>query len=164
MDLPLSLPIYAASFVYIGFSLWLVIRFLSKVARPDWVMASLAVLPIPFLAYWFFYFYNGAAGRQPLQEVDTSATVVFLILAAATAVFFRVGRRLVRVALLVITAPSMLILAWLSYQGGPGFVALFLFSAVSMALLLSPALFDVRRSRMEQTLRQLKQHGRPSAG
>ena len=163
-DLPLSLPIYAASFVYIGFSLWLVIRFLSKVARPDWVMASLAVLPIPFLAYWFFYFYNGAAGRQPLQEVDTSATVVFLILAAATAVFFRVGRRLVRVALLVITAPSMLILAWLSYQGGPGFVALFLFSAVSMALLLSPALFDVRRSRMEQTLRQLKQHGRPSAG
>ena len=162
-DLPLSMPIYAASFVYIGLSLWLAIRFLSRVARPDWVMASLAVLPIPFLAYWFFYFYNGAAGRQPLQEVDTSATVVFLILAAATAVFFRVGRRLVRVALLVITAPSMLILAWLSYQGGPGYVAVFLFSAVSLALLLSPALFDIRRNRMERTLRQLTQHRRPSA-
>jgi hypothetical protein len=162
-DLPLGLPIYGVSFVYIGFSLWLVIRFVSKVARPDWVMASLAVLPIPFLAYWFFYFYNAESGRQPLHEVDSSATVVFLILAAATAVFFRVGRRLVRVALLAITAPSMVVLAWLSYQEGPGYVAVFLFSAVSLALLLSPALFDIRRRRMERALRELEQHGRPTA-
>ena len=56
--LPLGVPIYVASFVYIFFSLWVVIRFVSRVVRPDWVMASLAILPIPFLAYWFFFFYN----------------------------------------------------------------------------------------------------------
>ena len=154
-ELPLGLPIYVASFLYVGISLWVVIRFVSRVARPDWVMASLAVLPIPFLAYWFFYFYNGELGRQPLRDVDSSATIVFLILAATTAVFFRIGRRLVRLALLVIAAPSMVILGWLSYQGGSGYMALFLFSAVSLALLLSPALFDLRRRRMERAFRDL---------
>jgi hypothetical protein len=153
-SLPLGVHIYIACFAYIAFSLWLVIRYVSKVVRPDWVMASLAVLPIPFLAYWFFYFYNGGQAlqspAQPTQEVDTSAVVVFLVLAAATAVFFRIGRRLIRVAILMITAPSLIILAWLSYQGGPGYMAVFAFSALSLAALLAPALFDRRYSRSEQ--------------
>ena len=153
-SLPLSLPIYLASLVYICVSLWMVIRFVSRVARPDWVMASLAILPIPFLAYWFFYFYNPGeslrSAGESLNGVDSSAAVVFLILALATVVFFRVGRRLVRVGLLVITAPSMIILAWLSYQGGPGYVVVFLFSSISLAVLLSPALFDLKEGFWEQ--------------
>lgn len=146
--LPLGVPIYIACFVYILFSLWVVIRYVSRVVRPDWVMASLAILPIPFLAYWFFFFYNWGfqdqTNFQQLREVDSSATIVFLIIAAATLIFYRVGRRLVRVALLVITAPSMVVLAWMSYQGGRGYVAVFIFVAVSMVVLLSPALLDLK--------------------
>ena len=160
-SLPLGIPIYAVSFGYIALSLWMVIWIVSKVARPDWVMASLAVLPIPFLAYWFLYFYNGGLQLrptgQPLQEVDSSAAIVFLILAVATAIFFRIGRRLLRVALLVITAPSMIVLAWLSYQSGPGYVALFLYAAVSLAVLLSPALFDLKESRSKRSEFPLEQ-------
>ena len=77
--------------------------------------------------------------------VDSSAAVVFVVLAVATAIFFRIGRRLIRVALLAITAPSMVVLAWLSYKSGPGYLALFAFCAVSLAVLLSPALLDYRR-------------------
>ena len=150
--LPLTIPIYAASFAYFAVSLWLVIRFVSRVARPDWVMASLAILPVPFLAYWFFYFYNSEAALEPMSplllEVDSTVSVVFLIVAAATAVFFRIGRRLVRVALLMITAPSMTVLAWLSYQGGPDHVAVFAIAVVSLAILLIPAFFDFRESRV----------------
>jgi hypothetical protein len=150
-SLPLTIPIYAASFAYFAVSLWLVIRFVSRVARPDWVMASLAILPVPFLAYWFFYFYNSEAALEPtnplLLEVDSTVSVVFLIVAASTAVFFRIGRRLVRVALLMITAPSMTVLAWLSYQGGPDHVAVFAIAVVSLAILLIPAFFDFRESR-----------------
>ena len=164
--LPWGIPIYLASFVYVAVSLWLVIRFVSKVARPDWLMASLAVLPLPFLAYWFFYFYNGpniaASARQPMREVDGSAAIVFLILAVATAVFFRLGRRVIRVALLIITAPSMIILGWLSYQGGPNHVAVFLYSAVSLALLLSPALFDLKDDSLQDPARPLA-HNRDSS-
>lgn len=150
--LPLGVPIYVACFVYIAFSLWVVIRFVSRVVRPDWVMASLAILPIPFLAYWFFFFYNWGfqdqTNFQQLKEVDSSATIVFLIIAAATAIFYRIGRRLVRVALLLITAPSMIVLAWMSYQGGRGYVAVFIFAAVSLVVLLSPALFDLKSPRV----------------
>ena len=146
--LPLSVPIYVASFVYFAISLWVVIKFVSRVARPDWVMASLAILPVPFLAYWFFFFFNwGFAveeNARQLREVDSSAAVIFLIIAAATAIFYRIGRRLVRVALLAITTPSLIVLAWMSYQGGRGYVAVFLFAVMSMAVLLSPALFDLK--------------------
>ncbi len=152
--LPLGIPIYAASFAYLAFSLWIVIKVVSKVARRDWVMASLAVLPIPFLAYWFFYFYDRGAllqsTGQTLRAVDNSAAIVFLIVALATALFFRIGRRLVRVALLVITAPCMIVLAWLSYQGGPGYMAVFAFSAISLIVLLIPALFDLKDHRHYQ--------------
>ena len=149
-SLPLGLPIYIACFAYIAVSMWVVIKIVSKLVRRDWLMASLAVLPFPFLAYWFLYFYNQGdvtSAGQKLQGVDSSAAVVFVVLAVATAIFFRIGRRLIRVALLAITAPSMVVLAWLSYQGGPGYLALFAFCAVSLGVLLSPALLDHRRKR-----------------
>ena len=144
--LPLGIPIYIASFVYISFSLWMVIRFVSKVARPDWVMASLAILPAPFLAYWFFFFYNWGFALEKnaaqLRHVDSSAAIVFLLIAAATAAFFRIGKRVVRVALLVVTTPSLIVLAWMSYHGGLGYVVVFIFAVVSMVVLLSPAFFN----------------------
>ncbi len=148
-SLPFGIPLYLGSLLYVGVSLWIVIRIVSRVARKDWLMASLTVLPIPFLAYWFLYFYDndelftpsGERVGQSLQEVDSSAAIVFLILAVATAVFFRVGRRAVRVALLAITAPSIVILAWVSYQGGVGQMAGFGFAALSLIVLFAPALF-----------------------
>ena len=141
--LPLSLPIYIASFVYFALSLWIVVRVVSKVARRDWVMASLTLLPVPFLAYWFFFFYDRPdvlpGGGQAAQGFGSSGAVVFLVLAIATAIFFRVGRRVLRAALLVITAPSVVVLAWLSFQGGPGFIAAFAFSVLALIVLLMPA-------------------------
>lgn len=56
--LPLGSAIYLVSFLYIAVSLWIVIRILSKVAQRDWVTASVTVLPIPFLIYWFVFFYQ----------------------------------------------------------------------------------------------------------
>ena len=47
-----------------------------------------------------------------------------------------------------------IILAWLSYQGGPGYVMVFLFSAISLAVLLSPALFDLKDSRKNRGAEQ----------
>ena len=148
--LPLSIPIYAASFIYISFSVWIVIRIVRVIAKPDWLMGSLAVLPIPFLGFWFFYFYNGGDLLQSdvsvLKEVDTSVAIVFLIIGLATAAFFRISRRVARVALLAITAPSLIVLAWISYQGGAGYIAVFLFAVMSLAVLLIPAFFDLKNS------------------
>ncbi len=149
-SLPESFLLYVVCLGYIAFSMWAVVKIVSRLIRPDWLMASLTVLPLPFLAYWFFYFYNRLDAQEAaraIQGVDASAAAVFLILAASTVVFFRIGRRLLKVAVLLITAPSVLVLAWLSYQGGPGLFAVFLFAAISLALLLSPALLYRQRAR-----------------
>ena len=149
-SLPLSFPLYIVCLAYIALSMWAVVKIVSRLVRPEWLMASLTVLPCPFLAYWFFYFYSRAGAQeatQAIQGVDASAAAVFLILAGTTVVFFRIGRRLLKVAVLLITAPSVVVLAWLSYQGGPGVFAIFLFSAISLALLLSPALLYRQRER-----------------
>ena len=146
--LPFGVSIYLGSLLYVAVSLWIVIRVVSRVARRDWLMASLTVLPIPFLAYWFLYFYgndelfsmSGERVGRSLQEMDSSAAIVFLTLGVATAVFFKVGRRAVRVALLAITVPSVVVLAWLSYKGGVGQMALFGFAALSLTVLFAPAL------------------------
>ena len=69
----------------------------------------------------------------------------------ATAVFYRVSKRLIRVALLLITAPSLVVLAWMSIQDGRGYMAVFVFAVVSMVVLLSPALFDLKANREELT-------------
>ncbi len=149
--LPLGVPIYIASFVYVAISLWIVVKFVSRVARPDWVMASLAILPMPFLAYWFFFFYNWdfevEANAVQLRHLDSSASIVFLIIAVATAIFLKIGKRLARVALLVVTAPSLTVLAWMSYQGGSGYVAAFALSVISLVVLLSPAFFNWKDTR-----------------
>jgi uncharacterized membrane protein len=123
----------------------------------------LAILPLPFLAYWFFFFYNQEellrSNGAAFQGVDSSAAVVFLILAAATVLFFRIGRRVVRVALPLVTAPSALVLAWLSYQGGTGYMALFAVAAVSLAVLLGPALLEQKAEPVDDTALALDETG-----
>ena len=89
--LPLGLPIHIASLIYIAVSVWIVFRIVTRVGQRDWVMASLTVLPLPFLGYWFLFFYNQDellySRGALLGGVDASAAIVFLILAAATALF-----------------------------------------------------------------------------
>lgn len=85
--------------------------------------------------------------------------MVFLILAVATALFFRIGRRIVRVALLLVTAPSALVLAWLSYQGGTGYMALFAVAAISLVVLLGPALLELKAEPVDDTVLALDEIG-----
>ena len=147
-SLPLTIPVYAVSFVYVAASIWVVVRMVSTAARRDWLIASMSIMPVPFLAFWFVFFYNQEAvlssKGQMFYGVDTTAAIVFLILAATTALFFRVSRRMVRIVLLVVTVPSMAVLAWMSYQGGPGYMALFTLASMSAAVVVGPVLLDLK--------------------
>ena len=161
--LPLSIPLYMVIFGYVAISIWIVVRVASKLVRPDWVMGSLTILPVPFLVYWFVYFYDRRdvleSSGYPLRDVDSSAAIVFLVLAGTTALFLRISRRVIRVALLAVAAPSLIVLAWISLQGGPGFVALFLFCAFSMLVLLAPKLFDSRSAPRPEPISILEELG-----
>ena len=146
--LPLAIPVYIASLVYLPVALWVLVWVLSSIIRRDWLLASLMAWPFPFLTYWILYikgrgdFFSPAGST--FQQVDTSTAFVFVILAVVTALFLRIGQRLLRVALVLITAPALAILAWVSYQGGPGYLAMVFFLLFSVIFLLSPALLEGR--------------------
>ena len=146
--LPLGIPIYIASLVYLPVSLWLVVSIFFGVIRRDWLLASLMAVPLPFLTYWLLYIQGRTDIFRPasstLKGVDVSTALVFVTLAVITAIFLRIGQRLVKVALVLVTAPALAVLAWLSYQGGPGYLAMVFFAIVSIVFLLSPAILDGR--------------------
>ena len=155
-SLPLGIPIYLISLVYIAGSLLVALRIVTRVAQGDWVMASLTVLPAPFLVYWFLFFYNRqeflpAEGNR-FQGVDASAAMVFLLIAGATALFFRISRRMVRAVLLATTIPLVVALAGLSFQGGTGYMPMVTLAATSVVVLLGPALLGQRAGRAEDQL------------
>jgi uncharacterized membrane protein len=105
-----------------------------------------ATHPVPGLLGCFFcqeqLLVAGQIGRL-VQSVETSASIVFLVLAAATALFFRISRRVARVGLLAIMVPSTFVLGWLSYQRGHGYMAVFVASAIALVIVLAPALHDL---------------------
>ena len=146
--LPLHIPIYLASLIYIPISFWIMVGIFRNVVRRDWLLASLASFPFPFLAFWLLYFNSRGKALEPgslsLRDADASTAIVFLVLAISTAIFYRIGRRLVRVILLIITTPPLIILAWMSYQGGPGYPLIFLYALASVLVLLTPALAEQR--------------------
>ncbi len=144
--LPVSLVIFLVSPVYFAVASWFLFRILTRIAHRDWVMVSLATLPTPLLLYWSYYFYNHSvvltASGLRLQGINSSAAIIFLLLGAATTVFFRVATRLFRILLVAALGPVFVVLAWLSLSGGPSPAAVLVLASVSAAIMLSPILLE----------------------
>ncbi|MBI4298680.1 MAG: hypothetical protein HY666_02860 [Chloroflexi bacterium] len=155
-SLPMGIPVYIAALVYIPVAMWLGLWIFSKVVRRDWLLASLTTLPFPFLTYWLLYFQS----RRPLVEsanpqfTETGGAIalVFLSLALVTALFLRIGQRVIKAVLLLVATPALAMLIWLSYEGNSGYMGMLFFSMVSVILLLSPALLEHRLGGTEESL------------
>lgn len=129
---------WAPLLLFLAFVLWLSSSLLLRVSRQDWVHASLMVLPLPVLAVSLLLLERWSFGR--FMAADESSALMFLFLALATAAFVRLGRRLLKIGVLVVIMPGVLILAAHAVEGGPKPLLIVLVSLVALLLLLSPAL------------------------
>jgi hypothetical protein len=145
-----SLPFNTALFLlligYVPFSMWIVFNVVSKIARRDWLLVSLTALPFPFLTSWVL-FLNWQGGlwadhAERMQQSDTARACIFLALAVTTAAFLKVGPRILRIGLLVLTTSILIIITALSFPVDFGFLAVLLMMAASLAFLLSPAVLE----------------------
>ena len=152
-SLPMGVPVYIAVLVYLPVAMWFGLWIFTKVVRRDWLLASLTALPLPFLTYWLFYFQSRSpvieSSNTQLQGIDSTTALVFLVLALVTAVFIRIGQRMIKVALLLIAAPVLASLVWLSYQGSSAYLGMLFFSLISVILLMSPALLEQKLGGVE---------------
>ena len=116
-----------------------------RLVKRDWLLASFTALPFPFLTSWILFLnWQGFlwSGSSKIQETDIDRVVVFLALAVTTAIFFKVGRRLVQIALLTLSTALMVVYTVVAIPLTFGILAVILVILSSVAFLFSPAILD----------------------
>ncbi len=150
-QLPFNVALFFLLIGYVPFSMWIVFNVVSKIAKRDWLLVSLTALPFPFLTSWVL-FLNWSGGlwsdhAERMQQSDTAHACIFLALAITTAVFLKVGPRLVRIGLLAGTTSILIVITALSLPVDLGFVAVGLMIMASVAFLLFPAVLEAQANR-----------------
>ena len=150
-ELPFNVVLFLLLVGYVPFSMWIVFNVVSKIARRDWLLVSLTALPFPFLTSWVL-FLNWSGGlwsdhAERMQQSDTARAFIFLALAITTAVFLKVGPRLLRIGLLAVITSILIVITALSLPVDLGFVAVGLMILASVAFLLSPAVLEAKVGR-----------------
>lgn len=158
-ELPFNVALFFLLIGYLPFSMWIVCRVVSKVVRRDWLLVSLTALPFPFLTSWVL-FLNWHGGfwtdhSERMQDTDTARAFIFLALAVTTAVFLKVGPRLIRIGLLTLSTVILVVVTAASLPVGLDMVAVLLMIIASVAFLLSPAMLDSHRSKHHSEPNQL---------
>ena len=150
-ELPFNTVLFLLLIGYVPFSMWIMFNVVSKIAQRDWLLVSLTALPFPFLTSWVL-FLNWSGGLwsdhgERMQQSDTARAFIFLALAVTTAVFLRVGPRLLRIGLLALITSILIVITALSLPVDLGFVAVGLMILASLAFLLSPMVLEAKASR-----------------
>ena len=156
--LPFNVVLFLLLIGYVPFSMWIVFGFVRKVMRRDWLLASLTALPFPFLTSWVL-FLNWQGGLwsyhvERMESTDTARAFIFLALAVTTAVFLKVGPRLVRIGLLTLITAILVAISAASLPVSLSALAILLMIVASVVFLLSPAMLESRlnQSHAQQAL------------
>ena len=150
-QLPFNVVLFLLLIGYVPFSMWIVFRVVRKVIRRDWLLASLTALPFPFLTS-FVLFLDWQGGlwsdhAERMQSTDTARAFIFLALAVTTAVFLKIGPRLIKIGLLALTTAVLVIITAASLPVSLSGLAVLMMIVASVVFLLSPAMLDHRHSR-----------------
>ncbi len=161
-SLPFSVPVLILLAAYAPFSLWILANVTLRVVKRDWLLASLTALPFPFLTSWILFLnWQGGlwTGSSKIQETDSDRVVVFLALAVTTAVFFKVGKRLVQIGLLTLSTALLVVYTVAAIPLTFGILAVTLVILSSVAFLLSPAILEAWLSKRLSNRSAFKERG-----
>ena len=149
-QLPFNVVLFFLLIGYVPFSMWIMANVIFKMVKRDWLLASLTALPFPFLTSWIL-FLNWQGGlwsehAERIQDSDTARAFIFVAMAVTTAVFLKVGPRLLRIGLLTVSTSILVFITAASLPVSLGALAVILMIVASLAFLLSPAMLE---SKME---------------
>ena len=147
-QLPFSTALFVLLIGYVPFSMWVLASVISKVMQRDWLLASFTALPFPFLTSWvlFLNWQGGLWGTHAvrIQESDTARAFIFLALAITTAVFLKIGHRLLKIGLLTIVTAILVTITVTALPVDFNFLAFLLIILASVVFLLSPAMLETQ--------------------
>lgn len=143
---PLSLAMYIAVATWIPVATIIILTIARRTLSYDWLVISLASLPLPFLSAWLFmlHWQGGVLipDRVRALEMDTVTALVFLALAGFTALFMRIGRRSWRLVLILALVPPLAAIATLKYHAAADLATVIGAIVLTAVLLVSPVLLD----------------------
>ena len=157
-QLPFNVVLFFLLIGYVPFSMWIMANVIFKMVKRDWLLASLTALPFPFLTSWVL-FLNWQGGlwsehAERMQDSDTARAFIFVAMAVTTAVFLKVGPRLLRIGLLTVSTSILVIITAASLPVSLNVLAVVLMIVASLVFMLSPAMLE---SKIER--RQLEAEG-----
>ena len=143
-QLPFNVALFFLLIGYVPFSMWIMANVIYKMIKRDWLLASLTALPFPFLTSWIL-FLNWQGGlwsehAERMQDSDSARAFIFVAMAVTTAVFLKVGPRLLRIGLLTVSTSILVIITAASLPVSLNALAVVLMIVASLAFLLSPAM------------------------
>ncbi len=145
-EAPLSPTVYVAVAAWTPLCALIVFAVARRTISYDWLLGSLAALPVPFMAAWLFLLHWRGGALIPDQvralETDAATAAVFVALAAFTALFMSVGKRSRRLFILLGAMPPLIVLAVTQYHTTLGLPTIISVTVLSLALVLSPILLD----------------------
>ncbi|HEX7365371.1 MAG TPA: permease prefix domain 1-containing protein [Dehalococcoidia bacterium] len=135
---------WLAASAYIPLVLLIVFSVTKKIARKDWVFASLMLLPVPIMVGWILALegQHGFLSYEQLYEFAPLIALSFAVLALTVASFIRIRQRWLKVGVLLVL--EILVLAIMALSGKSsinpgGWVGLVL---LALILILGPALLE----------------------
>jgi len=152
-QLPFNVVLFFLLIGYVPFSMWIMANVIFEMVKRDWLLASLTALPFPFLTSWIL-FLNWQGGlwsehAERMQDSDTARAFIFVAMAVSTAVFLKVGPRLLRIGLLTVTTSILVIITAASLPVRLNALAVILMIVASLAFLLSPAMLESKIERRQ---------------
>ena len=144
--LPFNVVLFFLLIGYVPFSMWVMASVLFKMVKRDWLLASLTALPFPFLTSWIL-FLNWQGGlwsnqAERMQDSDTARAFIFVAMAVTTAVFLKLGPRLLRIGLLTVVTSILVVITAASLPVSLNVLAVVLMIIASLAFLLCPAMLE----------------------
>ena len=152
-QLPFNVILFFLLIGYVPFSMWIMANVIFKMVKRDWLLASLTALPFPFLTSWVL-FLNWQGGlwsehAERMQDSDTARAFIFVAMAVTTAVFLKVGPRLLRIGLLTVSTSILVVITAASLPVSLNVLAVVLMIVASLAFLLSPAMLESKVERRQ---------------
>jgi len=146
----LLLPISALCLLFI----WVTARTTIRVARRDWILASLMLVPLPIVGGWLLKLEQAGGllegSAKSLYFSDISMALALIILGVTSSVFILLRQRVLKLgALLSIGSIAFAMIAH-SLWGDQGFLGFICTSLILLLLLLSPALLRNKALHSEQ--------------
>ena len=149
----------AAWAIYLPIAAWLIVSTTIKVARRNWMLASLMLFPLPVVAAWLMLVERVGGlfnpNGQALHELDGTMFLVYLTLALTTVVFIRLRDGTLKVGALMLVAFMTFTAVLRSADADISLLSTVVAGLLISAFLLSPAVVDSIADREERRGREL---------